>query len=150
MKILTPTTSNNENYNGDCDYGLIHINKKDAEYLLELMQRAQEMKKNIEGFYNFQVFNYSVDYFSYYEALDEVTDINGTNIINYDTSVHEGVFVMPDDFTIAEDAEQRTDCDIAEIEENQIIWNSYVKHTDTKIKCMSISKKLLETIAQGK
>ena len=150
MKIITPVTSNDENYNGDCDYGLITIDKNDAEYLLGLMEKAQELKENVGRFYKLQVFDYSVNYFSYYEDLDEVLDVDGKPVVSYSVDVEsDGVHILPNDFILPADAEQNTECDTAGIDETQIIWDAYVKHTNCKVKCKSISKELLQRIANG-
>ena len=148
MKILTNASSNNENWNGDCDYALIEI--KSPEHYLRLINKAQEIKESIDGFFKIEAFDYSITWFSDYDEITEVVDKDGKNALEQINGYnYDGFVVLPDDFELPEDVEQRTDCDSVNIQENKIGWSCYVKYTNTEITSGWIPKTFLEENTNG-
>lgn len=150
MKILTDTTSSDENWNGDCDYAIIEINKTQAEHFLGLIAKAQELKETLDHFYQFKCFDYSVTYLESSDELDEtLVDVDGKDAWDtFNADSKENVVILSDDFDWEVEAEQRTECDTICVQEDSVRWDCFVKHTNCRIKTKQLNKELIEKIAK--
>jgi hypothetical protein len=141
MKYVSRTYSSDEDWNGDCDYLLIDITPQVAKRILEYMDEAARVREKIDSLYCLDIFDYSTQAFSYFEAggelLDEISGFDGNDL----TEVPEG-------FEIPEDNYQRTECDSVEVQENSFKWKMFVKHTDVRISSPQLDKELLEKIVE--
>ena len=145
MKILTCTSSSDPDWNGDCDYALAHITPEQARHYLFLIEKAKEVKNEIEGFYCIELFDCSVRYFSYHDDIENLLDIDGNPAL---PAVNEGNCVLiPDDYEIPEDEEQRTDLDTVKVQEDCLLWTAHPKHTGVEITCRRWPVELLQRIA---
>jgi len=141
MKIVTNVISSDVDYNGDCDYAFVDISPIDAKSYLKYMDKAKELKSEIETLYCFQLFNYAVDYFCDHDAFDEL----GYEIVKSD----DNLIICPEDYKLPKDTIQRTECAILRVCDDEISWNALIKHTGVKVSTCGISRKVLEKIAKS-
>lgn len=139
-QYIFQTACNDEDYNGDCDYGIIEFDPVYAKSLLDKMDTAKKLGEQDSNFLRANYFDYSADYFSHFDALDDVLE-------DFDFS-DCNLFEVPESFVIPEESFQRKDVCTVHVDGNDLFYECVPKHTSILIWSPCISRTVLESICQ--
>jgi hypothetical protein len=143
MKIILKAKAADDNW--DCDYGLVNMTVEDAKRLIDLMDKAQKLKETISSFHSIEIFDYSVEYFGYYEAFSEVKldDMCAEEILNECNYLYLPEFSLPDQAVV------RTEVDTIHVAQDCVHWEANAKHTNVLVATRTIPYFVIENIAKG-
>jgi hypothetical protein len=149
MKIIT-NVSASADFSG-VSYGLIEISTEFAATILSWMDKAKELNETITSFNNIEIFNYSVDYFNYFDSFGEIKNAEGSYL--EELLDEQKIVILPDELEDSieppDEACVRTDCDTIHVSQGEIHWEAYSKHTDVQLHTNNISREWIEKIANG-
>jgi hypothetical protein len=150
MKILT-SVSATEDFSS-VSYGLIDMTQEYAGNILEWMNKARELTQSIPSFNDLRIFDYSVDYFNYFEEFAELQNAGGSYIEEL-IDENDGTILLPpeleDSFEIPEYANTRSDADGIHVSAGSVYWQAFGKHTSMSFYTRSISREWIEKLAKG-
>lgn len=150
-RFILRTWSSDEDYNADCDYGVIEITTTYARSLLKKIAIAKKLNVN-SNFLSLCYADYSVDYFVdtgifdlCEESLRNTLFEDGPAFLN-----NNDICELPEIFKIPDDNIQRIDVASVRINENGCSYEATPKHTNIVISTPHISHDFLKAIAKEK
>jgi hypothetical protein len=147
IRLVLSTTSSNENYNGDCDYAFVELEKEDIEVLLKYRNLFQYVHdrttydiqplpsgKKLGSLVTIEFWDNSVQYFSAVQKLPR----------GKEPAWGTGILRVRKEWSPDEDHVQRMECGCVQIWEDHVRWTAIVKHTDTHIETDRVTFEDLE------
>ena len=149
-RFIFRTWSSDEDYNADCDYGVVEITPTYARSLLKKIAIAKKLNVD-SNFLSLCYVDYSVNYFVdagifdlYEEGLRDTLFEDGLAFLN-----NNDICELPEIVTIPDDNMQRIDVAHVNINENGCSYEAIPKHTSLVISTPHISGTMLKKIANG-
>jgi hypothetical protein len=142
MQILMSTHSNNEYYNGDCDYAVVNLTPEFAREILNRVALADEIRGRDEQLSAISFYEFRPEYCSCCDEINEV--VSGAK----DNELTDGVYEA-DSLVIPESRMQRTESGRLVIYSGSglILFAATPKHTDCEIETAYLEMDLLKNIA---
>lgn len=158
-KLILRTYSSDENYNGDCDFAYIEIDRERARRILERMDLLHETYCRDRELFKMHFWDW-VDFFHYSNSEDDESGEipEGFEERLPDSLLDEDAWtIMDPEFELPERLSERTECNFLVVCEfgtkdrpnQEIEWQCYPKHTDVRITTTTLSRKLIEQIARS-
>ena len=138
MKLALNVNIEDE-YFDEVRFGVIEITPDMAKEYLSLMDTAKEVKAKTSKFFRLCVFNVDLTYIDgYIEDIDAIPTEIENDYIELDDSINLD--------NIIDACAAKTVGDILNVCEDNIYWDTYLKHIDIRIYTSELSRSLLETI----
>ena len=147
MIILLKAWTMDEHVEPRADYAVVDVSPKYAQWMLGLIEAAEELRSEYNGLYCISLFEYGPDWLETSEELDEIFG-GGTDA---ERIMPEVYLVSEETWTRIKDEAQgvRQDATTMRVQVDGVMWHSYIKHTDAAMETAEIPKELLERIAKG-
>jgi hypothetical protein len=122
MNYLLRASSNDENWNGDCDYVVVSIDKQIAQSIMARRKAFLALKKKDDALWEF----------FFWGAHFECMSYSGIELDKEQQALFDdnGFLKLPDDFKVPEHNGIRTECEQMGIREESVFWTCYPKHCD--------------------
>ena len=141
--LVVDTSSSDENYNGDCDFGLIPLTRLYVNELLQYHNLVSFLHRADRHIYNLESWNAAPLYFRDNDRFGSLKDVDGQPV--GDIPRGEPI-ILNHDPEIADDDFQRVECQTVQVSHEEVWWAGYVKHTNIRIETAHISYKVLERV----
>jgi hypothetical protein len=129
MNYLLRASSNDEHWNGDCDYFVVSIDKQIAKSIMERRKAFLALKKKDDALWEFFFWGAYLECVSY--AGIEIDTWDGPTDKEKQTLFDDNGFLkLPDDYKVPEEAGIRTECEQMGIREEGVFWTCYPKHAE--------------------
>jgi len=138
--LVIDTSSTDENYNGDCDFGLIPMDASYAAGLLWTMDEVTRLHRADDSVYDLECWDGTPSYFRFNDRLEVIRDIYGDLAV--DVPRGDPILLTADPM-FGEEEFQRVECRTVQVSVDEVWWTAYVKHTNVRIETARISKKTL-------
>jgi hypothetical protein len=144
--LFLGTTSSDGDYNGDCDYGVVQVDREYAETLLHLHERFMVLKKarspaTLEGsLLRMEYFDNSIRFFSA-GAWEPADDAGPT------PEDGERYAIVGREWQPPDDQEQRVECRTVHILEDGFRWEASPKHTSVWVQTAKVSVEDMKKLA---
>lgn len=122
MIYLLRGSSNDENWNGDCDYVVVTIDKQIAQSIMARRKAFLALKKKDDALWEFFFWGAHMECMSYAGI-----DLDKEQQTLFDDN---GFLKLPDDYKVSDDAGIRTECEQMGIREENVFWTCYPKHSE--------------------
>ena len=122
MNYLLRASSNDEHWNGDCDYFVVTIDKQIAQSIMERRKAFLALKEKDSALWEFFFWGAHLECMSYsgIELDDDQQALFDDN----------GFLKLPDDYKVPDEIGVRTECDQMGIREDGVFWTCYPKHSE--------------------
>lgn len=145
MKIILKTSSSNEDYSGGCDYALVNLTPELAGMCLKRLRKLRRERLMDRDLYEKYYFDYSPIFFGATEEGDGEDPLEERiEAKSLGTAHDEGVWVVETEFSVADKYLAWTECNQMIVRENEVLWFTYLKHTDIQITTCAVPTELLE------
>ena len=138
--LVIDTSSTDENYNGDCDFGLIPMAASYVADLLWYMTEVARLHRADDSVYDIEFWDGTPSYFRFNDRLEVIRDIYGDLAV--DVPRGDPILLTADPM-FGEEEFQRVECQTVQVSVDEVWWTAYVKHTNVRIETARISKKTL-------
>ena len=138
--LVIDTSSTDENYNGDCDFGLIPMDASYAAGLLWTMDEVTRLHRADDSVYDLECWDGTPSYFRFNDRLEVIRDIYGDLAV--DVPRGDPILLTADPM-FGEEEFQRVECRTVQVSVDEVWWTAYVKHTNVRIETARVSKKTL-------
>ena len=137
MKLILHCSSSNENYSDGCDYALVDLNAELARLALRRIEMLNDVKRKDDQAHELHFWDYAPDWFSPYpqdNGVDGQTEEDREKLEALVDDVESGGFkIIPDDTVIPDAFHARTECNFMGVQDDDIGWSCYPKHSDITI-----------------
>jgi len=122
MIYLLRGSSNDENWNGDCDYVVVTISKQIAKDIMERRKSFLALKKKDTELWEFFFWGAHMECMSY-----SGIELDKDQQALFDDN---GFLKLPDDYKVPDENGIRTECEQMGIREESVFWTCYPKHSE--------------------
>jgi len=122
MIYLLRGSSNDENWNGDCDYVVVTVDKQIAQSIMARRKAFLALKKKDEALWEFFFWGAHMECMSY-----SGIELDKDQQALFDDN---GFLKLPDDYKVPDDNGIRTECEQMGIREDNVFWTCYPKHSE--------------------
>ena len=122
MIYLLRGSSNDENWNGDCDYVVVTVDKQIAQSIMARRKAFLALKKKDEALWEFFFWGAHMECMSY-----SGIELDKDQQALFDDN---GFLKLPDDYKVPDDNGIRTECEQMCIREDGVSWHCYPKHAE--------------------
>jgi len=122
MIYLLRGSSNDENWNGDCDYVVVTLTKQIAQSIMARRKAFLALKKKDKELWEFFFWGAHMECMSY-----SGIELDKDQQTLFDDN---GFLKLPDDYKVSDDNGIRTECEQMGIREENVFWTCYPKHSE--------------------
>lgn len=143
--IVLGTRSSDENFNGDCDFAFVKVDKEYAQTLLDLHAKFMEIKKGYGpdtirgGLFAMEFFDRNLSMFSAgaWEPAEDVELPDGSHLYS----------IVDREWEAPEDSHQSIGCRTVHVMEDGFLWEASPKHTDIWIETATVTVEDMKKLA---
>ncbi|MBI2060667.1 MAG: hypothetical protein HYT87_12930 [Nitrospirae bacterium] len=144
--IVLRTTSTDEHFNGDCDYGAVEMATPLVTLCLRRIGRLRKAKKGDPDLFEMYYWDQSVVFFSWSDDLIEREDTEFEDEVDR-VLADQGVYVSRTRIQIPEQHIQRVECVQMVVRDDAVAWTAIPKHSDVYVTTHEISVQQLREMA---
>ena len=142
MKIVLSTWSTIDDYNADCDFGLVDLTPILAARILSRMDFIDRLRTDDAALHEVSFWDATAGFFA---------TPNHESLVGHLPDDGDSFTVLPEGIEIPVDSFQTTECDRLVIDvygkDLEVTWRSYPKHTTLQITTASVPRTFLEKVA---
>lgn len=144
--IVLGTSSSDANYNADCDFAFVKVNKEYAKALMRLRATLLEVKRN-QGPHGIESDLHQMEYFDNNIRMFNVAGWEPAEDVKMpeDSSQYS---IVDREWEPADDSEQRTICRTLHVLSDGFYWEASPKHTSIWIETAMVSIEDIRKIAE--